>query len=59
MRLRSLLRDESGQDMVEYALLLAFVSVISAALLFQNSEAIAHIWQWNADNLSKAADPLR
>jgi Flp pilus assembly pilin Flp len=38
------LRDEIGQDLTEYALLLAFVVVASAALLLLNSSAIAGIW---------------
>ena len=38
------LRDETGQDLTEYALLLAFVVVASAALLLINTQAIAGIW---------------
>ncbi len=33
IRLRGLLRDERGQDMVEYALLAGFIAVAAGALL--------------------------
>ena len=38
------LRDETGQDLTEYALLLAFVVIASAALLLVNMTSIAGIW---------------
>ena len=38
------LRNETGQDLTEYSLLLAFVVVASAALLLMNTSAIAGIW---------------
>jgi len=38
------LRDETGQDLTEYALLLAFVVIASAALLTVNYSAVAGIW---------------
>ena len=36
--------EERGQDVVEYALLLAFVVVSSAALLLINMSSIVGIW---------------
>ncbi len=42
---------DTGQDMVEYSLLLAFVIVMSAALVFYNGEAVAGIWGVNTNNL--------
>lgn len=36
--------DESGQDLVEYTLLMAFIVVVSAALLLYNTDALAAIW---------------
>jgi Flp pilus assembly pilin Flp len=37
------LRDEQGQDITEYSLLLAFVVVASAALLMMNTASIVGI----------------
>jgi len=38
------LREETGQDLTEYALLLAFVVVASAALLAVNFASVEGIW---------------
>jgi Flp pilus assembly pilin Flp len=38
------LKDEAGQDLTEYSLLLAFVVIASAALLLINTASIAGIW---------------
>jgi len=38
------LKDEQGQDLVEYSLLLCFVVVASCALLLVNSQSIYGIW---------------
>jgi Flp pilus assembly pilin Flp len=38
------LRDETGQDLTEYALLLAFVVIASAALLAVNYSSVAGVW---------------
>ena len=38
------LRDETGQDLTEYALLLAFVVIASAALLLVNASSMTGIW---------------
>jgi len=38
------LQDDSGQDLTEYSLLLAFVVIASAALLITNTAAIVGIW---------------
>jgi len=42
--LRKLIRDENGQDLVEYSLLLAFVALASAALFIGAGLSIAGIW---------------
>lgn len=42
--LMNFLRDEQGQDLVEYTLLLAFVALASAALLTTMSTTIGTIW---------------
>jgi len=38
------LRDEEGQDLVEYTLLLAFVCLASAALFIGAGKSMANIW---------------
>jgi len=37
-------RDEQGQDLIEYTLLLAFVCLASAALFIQAGSSLAGIW---------------
>jgi Flp pilus assembly pilin Flp len=37
-------RDEEGQDLVEYTLLLAFVCLASAALFINAGQSMATIW---------------
>ena len=37
-------REEEGQDLVEYTLLLAFVCLASAALFIQAGSSLAGIW---------------
>jgi Flp pilus assembly pilin Flp len=37
-------RDEEGQDLVEYTLLLAFVCLASAALFIGAGKSMANIW---------------
>ena len=38
------LRDEQGQDLIEYTLLLAFVALASAALFIGAGTAVSGIW---------------
>ncbi len=38
------LRDENGQDVVEYSLLLAFVALVSAALFLYNATSMSQVW---------------
>jgi Flp pilus assembly pilin Flp len=38
------LRDEQGQDLIEYTLLLAFVCLASAALFLSAGGSVAGIW---------------
>jgi Flp pilus assembly pilin Flp len=40
----SFLRDEQGQDLIEYTLLLAFVCLASAALFISAGGSVAGIW---------------
>ncbi|MDP3001372.1 MAG: Flp family type IVb pilin [Bryobacterales bacterium] len=47
-------RDEQGQDLVEYTLLLAFVALVSAGLLTTIGQSVSGIWT-SADTTVKAA----
>jgi Flp pilus assembly pilin Flp len=38
------LRDEQGQDLIEYTLLLAFVALASAALFIGAGASVSGIW---------------
>jgi len=51
----SFVRDEQGQDLVEYTLLLAFVCLASAALFISAGGAINGIWTAANSRLNQAA----
>jgi len=53
--MRSFLRDESGQDLVEYTLLLAFVALASAALFIGAGAEVSQIWTTANTQLNNAA----
>ena len=53
--LRSFLRDEQGQDLVEYTLLLAFVALASAALFISAGGSVNSIWSAANTRLVDAA----
>lgn len=57
--LRKLWREDDGQDLVEYTLLLAFVVITSAALLLTNQAAINTIWLVTDNNLSAARSAIQ
>jgi Flp pilus assembly pilin Flp len=42
--LKNLLRDEKGQDLIEYTLLLAFVALASAALFISAGGSVNTTW---------------
>ena len=42
--IRQFVREEEGQDLVEYTLLLAFVCLASAALFIGAGQSMASIW---------------
>ncbi len=44
MIIKSFLRDEQGQDLIEYTLLLAFVALASAALFIGAGNSVSGIW---------------
>lgn len=49
------LREEQGQDLIEYTLLLAFVCLAAAALFIPTGSTIASIWSITNTSLSEAA----
>ena len=51
-------RDESGQDLTEYALLLATVSLITAALVTGPMASVNTIWTAGNSELSTAASSI-
>ncbi len=53
--LKGFLRDEQGQDLIEYTLLLAFVALASAALFISAGGSINTIWSITNTKLSTAA----
>jgi len=53
--MKRLLRDEQGQDLIEYTLLMAFVALASAALFISSGTSISSIWSTSNEQLSTAA----
>ncbi len=51
----NLIRDEQGQDLIEYTLLLAFVALASAALFVGTGGSVSTIWGAASSNLTNAA----
>jgi Flp pilus assembly pilin Flp len=48
------LREEQGQDLIEYTLLLAFVALASAALFIGAGGSVAGIWSTTNSQLAVA-----
>jgi Flp pilus assembly pilin Flp len=53
--LKNIIRDEQGQDLIEYTLLLAFVALASAALFTSAGGSVTGIWGAASTNLVNAA----
>jgi Flp pilus assembly pilin Flp len=53
--LNRLWKDEQGQDLIEYTLMLAFVALASAALFSSAGSSINQIWSKANSQLSSAA----
>jgi len=47
-------RDEHGQNLVEYSLLLAFVCLASAALFIGVGQTVAGIWGYTSTTMQQA-----
>ena len=52
--LRSFWKDERGQDLIEYTLLMAFVALASAALFIGAGGSIKGIWSVSNSQLEAA-----
>jgi len=53
--LKNFLRDDQGQDLIEYTLLLAFVALASAALFIGAGASVNTIWSVANSRLNAAA----
>jgi Flp pilus assembly pilin Flp len=49
------LREEQGQDLIEYTLLLAFVCLAAAAVFIPEGKGIARIWRATSELTASAA----
>jgi Flp pilus assembly pilin Flp len=52
--LQNFLKDETGQDLIEYTLLLAFVALSSAALFTGAGRSVKGVWVTANSTLSRA-----
>ena len=52
--LRSFWREEEGQDLIEYTLLLAFVALVSAAIFIGAGQSASGIWTVANSHLENA-----
>jgi Flp pilus assembly pilin Flp len=53
--LRNFWKEEQGQDLIEYTLLMAFVALASAALFIGAGTSINKIWSTTSSTLANAA----
>jgi pilus assembly protein Flp/PilA len=54
-RMRSLTRDDSGQDLLEYALLVALIALVAVAAVKSSGQAVNSIFTSVASQLQNAA----
>jgi Flp pilus assembly pilin Flp len=52
---KNFLRDDSGQDLIEYALLLAFICLFSAAAFIAVGQDVSLIWNTAKERTTAAA----
>ena len=55
IRMRALLRDDSGQDLLEYALLVALIALVAVAAVTTSGQAVNSIFTNVATRLQQAA----
>jgi Flp pilus assembly pilin Flp len=53
--INNFLNDESGQDLIEYTLLMAFIALASAAIFISAGGSVSSIWGTASTQLSNAA----
>jgi pilus assembly protein Flp/PilA len=53
--LRALVNDDSGQDLLEYALLVALIALVCVVVVTQTGEGVEAIFGKISDELSTAA----
>ena len=53
--LLTFIRDEQGQDLIEYTLLMAFIALASAAIFVNVGASATGIWKTGSNTLSNAA----
>jgi Flp pilus assembly pilin Flp len=49
------MKDEQGQDLIEYTLLMAFIALASAAIFVNAGSSVTSIWKSASNQLSNAA----
>jgi len=54
-RMRALMRDDSGQDLLEYALLVALIALVAVAAVTSSGQAVNSIFSQGATKLQEAA----
>ena len=54
-QLKRIWKDEQGQDLIEYTLLLAFVALVAAGVFAQAGTATAAVWNTANTKLQSAA----
>jgi Flp pilus assembly pilin Flp len=52
---RNFVKEEDGQDLIEYSLLLAFIALASAALFSGAGTSVSTIWSKTSSQLTDAA----
>jgi Flp pilus assembly pilin Flp len=52
----NLLKEEEGQDLIEYTLLMAFIALASAAIFVNAGGSVAKIWNAASNQLASAAN---
>ncbi len=55
-RMRALTRDDSGQDLLEYALLVALIALVAVAAVTSSGQAVNKIFDTVASKLQTAAN---
>jgi len=56
IRMRTFVRDDSGQDLLEYALLVALIALVAVAAVTSSGQAINTIFDTVASKLQTAAN---